>query len=405
MSEAAPDRISRRGSSQRSLRRQASAPYGPKRAGGSSTGLTEYVEDARISFDDDDSDLRSSSRTSTMAGKAAGVGKAALSAAISFGRGTKTGPQEISIWKPNEEDVLGITFEVPADSTLKGVLVTDIHPEFLMAKSKKLKIGDVIHVIDGKPVTTPQEAAMFLRDTKGVIQLAITRAGAKSRVRESSSGDRQDSGRGSKRESAASEMEDSSNTTVVVSCSQLILESKKIIGSASGLDEQLDALYSALKAKEVPSQRALARLIELVGQTTVEQAGLVIANAQQGKLPEGWVEYFDQTSEKYYYYNVHTKATTWIKPRREGGPPPPPPRRSSKSVAAAASAANLGGSSSDEDDRPSSKRPPSTRKGLAHGLAEAIAAHATRKKMVESVQLECRMAPRHGIRGLQSVSL
>ena len=70
---------------------------------------------------------------------------------------------------------------------------------------------------------------------------------------------------------------------------------------------------------------ALKTLVSLVGQTTVEQAGLVISNAQSGALPDGWVEYFDKASGRQYYYNVHTKTTTWYKPRKDKPPPPPPP--------------------------------------------------------------------------------
>ena len=185
-----------------------------------------------------------------------------------------------------------------------------------MAKAKKLKVGDVVHVINGHPVTTPQDGAALMRDCKGVIQLVVTRAGAKSKAREGEGADgdvrRGDKtarsflpvslpsrAEGSKRESKrdkqaaadVSQPEEEGNTTVVVSCSRLILESKKIIGSTSGLDEQLDALYAALKAKELSSAKALTRLVEMVGQTTVEHAGLVISNAQQSTLPDGWVEY------------------------------------------------------------------------------------------------------------------
>ena len=41
------------------------------------------------------------------------------------------------------------------------------------------------------------------------------------------------------------------------SCSQLILKSKQIIGETAGLDNELDALYAQLKAKEIGSQMAL----------------------------------------------------------------------------------------------------------------------------------------------------
>ena len=46
-------------------------------------------------------------------------------------------------------------------------------------------------------------------------------------------------------------------------------------------------------------------------------------NAQKGVLPHGWLEYADEASGRPYYFNVHTKVTTWYKP--SGVVPPPPP--------------------------------------------------------------------------------
>ena len=34
-------------------------------------------------------------------------------------------------------------------------------------------------------------------------------------------------------------------------------------------------------------------------------------NAQKGVLPHGWLEYIDDNSGRPYYYNVHTRETTW----------------------------------------------------------------------------------------------
>ena len=31
-------------------------------------------------------------------------------------------------------------------------------------------------------------------------------------------------------------------------------------------------------------------------------------NAQKGILPHGWLEYTDESSNRPYYYNVHTKV-------------------------------------------------------------------------------------------------
>ena len=142
---------------------------------------------------------------------------------------------------------------------------------------------------------------------------------------------------------------------------------------------------------QVSSQDALQQLMGLVGQTTVEQAGLVIANAHQGTLPEGWVEYFDKETNRCYYYNVHTKTTTWYKPRKDKPPPPPPPPGA------------VGGRASKPAEDEEMVTENSTSAG--HGVASAIADMQTRKAMVDAVQMECSKAPRNGPQGLQSVSL
>ena len=103
--------------------------------------------------------------------------------------------------------------------------------------------------------------------------------------------------------------------TVVVSCSALILESKEIMGDEA-ISKKLDALYAKHKAKQITPQQALSQLTELVGQTTVEQAGLVLSNIQTGALPPGWVEYFDPGRNLPYYHNARTKTTTWQKPAK-----------------------------------------------------------------------------------------
>jgi len=324
-------------------------------------------------------------------------------------------PKEIDLWKPNQTDVLGLTFEVPADLSFKGVVVADIMPGGLIARSKKLRIGDVVHAVNGRPVTTPEQGASLLREAKGVVQIVATRANAKPQLCNTIAGEdsgsapevneeitKSDKSRSflpslsmrSTRKKKAAEVEpkeEQSNTTVVVSCSALILESKKIVGEAAGVDEKLDQMYTSLKAREIPSQQALAQLIEVVGQTVVEQAGLVIASAQSGSLPDGWVEYFDTTSNRPYYYNVHSKVTTWIKPRKNKPPPPPPPP--------APTCADM----AQQAAPPSAHDINSTSKG--HDVAGVIASMHTKKKAVETVQLECATTPRHGMQGLVSVTL
>lgn len=112
--------------------------------------------------------------------------------------------------------------------------------------------------------------------------------------------------------------------TVVVSCSALIQESKQIMND-DAISKKLDALYTKHKAKEITPQQALQQLTDIVGQTTVEQAGLVLSNIQTGALPPGWVEYFDPGRNLPYYHNARTKTTTWQKPTKSKTPPPPPP--------------------------------------------------------------------------------
>ena len=112
--------------------------------------------------------------------------------------------------------------------------------------------------------------------------------------------------------------------TVVVSCSALILESKQIVADEE-VHKKLDALYAKHKGKQITPQQALEELTTLVGQTTVEQAGLVLSNIQTGTLPAGWVEYFDPQRNLPYYHNARTKTTTWQKPNKSKQPPPPPP--------------------------------------------------------------------------------
>ena len=85
----------------------------------------------------------------------------------------------------------------------------------------------------------------------------------------------------------------------------------------------LDGLYDKLTNHQIPAEQAVRLLMEMVGSTIVQQAGLSVMNAQKGVLPHGWLEYTDEASGRSYFYNVHTKVTTWYKPT--GAVPPPPP--------------------------------------------------------------------------------
>lgn len=279
--------MSRRASSSRDARKSSAAPYARSGSGAGSTGLTSYVGDVGLGFDEDADTVpemkdigkpQTKKARESLASKAVGAisfrkGKAAGSPAAD-----STGTMQIEFVKPNPNDIMGITFEAPADHSLKGIVVAQVHDGYLMASLKKLQEGDVLHTINGVAVSTPQQGADQLRMATGTIKVSLTRAGAAPKDQSLFSGISSAlsfaHGKGKSKPpppARAGSADGDPNTTVVVSCSQLIVESKRIVGSTAGLDEKLDALFAALKAKEHPSSQILAMLVDLVGQTTVEQ--------------------------------------------------------------------------------------------------------------------------------------
>lgn len=286
----------------REVRRQTYAPYisrSHSEKGSEHTGLTKYMSNTSLSFGEDELFTEDTKKLTKHISKdvndVLGQTPPSFSRASFLLQKPKSEKAHVSIdmWKPTPDERFGITFETLRDKSIKGIVVADIQSEGLAARSKKLKVGDMLHAINGQAVSTPQAAATLLREAKGVVQLVITRANPMPRQREGDIGlIKSDTTNGE--QGAKAEEEPGSNTTVVVSCSALILASKEIVSHAGGLAERLDELYHQLKAKEIKSAAALQQLGELVGQTTIEQAGLVIANAQLGTLPNGWVEYYDQ---------------------------------------------------------------------------------------------------------------
>ncbi len=103
--------------------------------------------------------------------------------------------------------------------------------------------------------------------------------------------------------------------TVHISCSALVREVKLCTDSAT--QPALDSLLAGLRSKELAPQLAVKQLMELVGSVLVQQAGLSVVNARKGVLPHGWIEYADDKSGRSYYFNVHTRKTTWVKPELE----------------------------------------------------------------------------------------
>lgn len=141
-----------------------------------------------------------------------------------------------------------------------------------------------------------------------------------------------------KKADAAGGSADGGQKTVFISCSTLIKEVKLCVGPEQ--QAPLDALYDQLAKHEIPAEAAVTKLMAMVGSTMVQQAGLSVMNAQKGVLPHGWLEYSDEASGRPYYYNVHTKVTTWYKPTGTVPPPPPPPDKG-ESGAAEAGMVNL----------------------------------------------------------------
>jgi hypothetical protein len=101
--------------------------------------------------------------------------------------------------------------------------------------------------------------------------------------------------------------------TVFISCSMLIKEVKLCVGEEH--QQELDTLYEKLTSQQIAAEQGVKQLMEMVGSTIVQQAGLSVMNSQKGLLPHGWLEYTDEASGRPYYYNVHTKITTWYKPQ------------------------------------------------------------------------------------------
>lgn len=111
--------------------------------------------------------------------------------------------------------------------------------------------------------------------------------------------------------------------SLVLSASALIKEVKLCVPLQQHAG--LDSLCEQLHRRQLDPDAAVAALIDKVGSSLAQQASLSITNAQQGILPHGWIEYKTAAPELHpYYYNVHTKVTTWNKPT--GSIPPPPPR-------------------------------------------------------------------------------
>lgn len=85
-----------------------------------------------------------------------------------------SGCVEVRLFKPHPFAVLGISCEAREGG--KGVLIEDLNPEGLAAKSKQLRARDIVLSIDGAAVDDPEEAATRLRAAEGEVKLVVIRS-------------------------------------------------------------------------------------------------------------------------------------------------------------------------------------------------------------------------------------
>jgi len=102
---------------------------------------------------------------------------------------------------------------------------------------------------------------------------------------------------------------------VFISATSLIKEVKLCVSAQQ--QAPLDRLAADLAARKITAEQAIPKLQQLVGNTMVQQAAIVVQNLKTGVLPHGWIEYTDQVTKRAYYFNAHTKETTWHTPKQE----------------------------------------------------------------------------------------
>jgi hypothetical protein len=119
--------------------------------------------------------------------------------------------------------------------------------------------------------------------------------------------------------------------SVAVSCVHLLDECKRLVrsgatGSGAARDAahmetlslKLDRLQGSLAKGGLAASEALSQLQSLVDEGTFELASQVVANVQEGKLEYGWIEVIDPSTREPYYYQVHSRTVTWVKPALDG---------------------------------------------------------------------------------------
>mmetsp|Transcript_66454 Transcript_66454/g.110508 ORF Transcript_66454/g.110508 Transcript_66454/m.110508 type:complete len:179 (-) Transcript_66454:99-635(-) len=100
--------------------------------------------------------------------------------------GSEMDSKTIQIFKHTRHHLLGITLEECTVQTRTGfvhrVVCASLQEGFGAAQQANgLRVGDVLHAINGKEVHSPEVAGMLLRQSAGAIKITITRAAAKPR--------------------------------------------------------------------------------------------------------------------------------------------------------------------------------------------------------------------------------
>jgi len=304
-----------RRASKRLERRGSSGPYARPEESSGSTGLTSYMEDAALDFKEDSAPLRSISI---------------------FGRKKDTPKLPVNWKKAKDKDGKVYYFNTvtqqrshevppPLPPGWKEALHNESGRVYYYHKATRQSTfefptqavgGGVDDEDDDEPAEAPQ--GFFGRTISKMtgkgkkVDDGMQRSGTMSRGGKK--------GKAEAKKTEAKEPDGAEKKTVFISCSTLIKEVKLCVEAKE--HAVLDSLYNRLTSHEIPADQAVRLLMEHVGSTIVQQAGLSVMNALKGVLPHGWLEYADEASGRPYYYNVHTKVTTWYKPTGAAAPAP-----------------------------------------------------------------------------------
>lgn len=84
----------------------------------------------------------------------------------------------MQIYKQAAASVLGITLE-PSSHVDGSVVIAAMQDGYGAANSGQLRLGDVIHQINGEAIASPDQAGRRLQAAQGAVRIALTRENAK----------------------------------------------------------------------------------------------------------------------------------------------------------------------------------------------------------------------------------